>query len=265
MMIGGKPVIAWLLCCVALSAFARGTASTPDNPYSNIIERNLFGLRPPPPLVNPKSLESAQVPKILLTGITTILGNKRALLKVQYAARPPEPQHEESYILAEGQRDGDVEVISVDENAGTVLVNNHGTQQNLDFVNNGVKLPNASSLPGATAPPPGAPGPPPAAAMNIPPPMPGNPGLRQIPTRPIRTGAAPGTSPGMGGMNGMNGMGGMGAGGPQAFPGQAQQQQLNPEQQMLLIEAQRAQMMDAGDPTHQIMPPTELTPALMPQ
>ncbi len=156
--------------------------------------RNGFKLRPAHTAIT-EPLPALRPPKITLTGITTILGNKRALMKLMEPDRPPEPAKEMSYILAEGQRDGEVEVIAINEQTGTVKVNNHGTVQELSFDKDGAKLPNnpppllaPPGLPGATPPPytnplnPAAPG-----LRTIPPrtlrlpPMPGSPGARTAP------------------------------------------------------------------------------------
>jgi len=129
-------------------------ALTPDNyqQYQNIPERNLFGLKPPPPTAAVDK-PPPQVPKIILTGITTILGNKRALMKTQPApAKPGEQAKENSFILTEGQREGDIEVLQIDENAGSVKVNNSGTEMTLTFEKDGAKLPVTPPPPPAAAP-----------------------------------------------------------------------------------------------------------------
>lgn len=106
-------------------------ADTSGHPYRGIAARNVFGLAPPPLLGSvplPLSL-----PRITLVGITTILQEKRALLKVQFPARPPEPGKEVSCILSVGQREGPIEVLAIDEGAGSVRVNNSGTEMLLSF------------------------------------------------------------------------------------------------------------------------------------
>ncbi len=162
-------------------------ADVAGSPYRGIVERNVFNLRPPPPPPD-NTPPPVPPPKITLTGITTILGNKRALMKALEPPRPPEPAKEVSYILAEGQRDGDVEVIAIDERAGSVKVNNHGTIQELSFDKDGAKLPNTP--PPLIAPPglPGAAAPPPYANPIRPP----TPGLRTIPPRTLRLPPMPG-------------------------------------------------------------------------
>jgi hypothetical protein len=163
-------------------------ADIPGNPYRGIVDRNLFNLKAPlrpednlPPPDPP--------PKITLTGFTTILGDKRVLFKVQVPGKPPQQAKEESYILSEGQRDADIEVLEIDEKAGVAKFNNHGTYQTLDLLNDGAKPANVPAP--APGPPPPRPNPPlfgktPGA------PQPGA-ANRTIPTRTLRLPEIPGT------------------------------------------------------------------------
>lgn len=266
---GAKTLIFAVFLGLLGSSMAKALA--PDaaaNPYEGIMVRNIFGLKPPPPLPRPEDLK--QPPSdIKLSGIITILG-KRALLKTQTPARPPLPAKEESYILAEGQRDGDIEVLTIDDKAGTVKVKNHGVDQTLDFVNNGIKLPSVAQLPLAAAP--SLPAPPPL--MNIPPPG-ARPGMRQIPTRPVRgtfsggneqASAAPvQTSTGTGSMLGQA----FGAGSTPGFTS-GPDYGVSGDEQTLLIEANRARLREEGKAEDaSLLPPTDLTPAegqpLLPQ
>ena len=115
------------------------------------------------------------MPKITLTGITTILGNKRALMKVAPSvAKPGQASKEESLILTEGQREGEVEVLQIDERAESVKVNNSGTVMTLTFEKDGAKLP-ATPAPRAVPP--------------VPSPLPG--GLVPNPYLPAASGRAP--------------------------------------------------------------------------
>lgn len=244
-------------------------------PYQGIVERNIFGLKPPPPPVRPEDVKPP-VPKVWLTGITTILGNKRALLKVQIPAKPPQQAKEESYILTEGQSEADIEVLAIDEVAGTVKVDNHGTIQTLDFVNNGIKPAGGSPVPTFSATPvfqqttPGMGHPPPAAG-----------GMRQISPRPPREAFAPGTEQGSVATVTPN------YSAPGVAPGQpitalSFTKELPPgftappdigmsgEEQSLLIEAQRAKLLEEGKTEDaNMLPFTELTPvegqSLLPQ
>jgi hypothetical protein len=62
-------------------------------------------------------------PEIVLNGITTIFGDKRALFKVVDAT----PSHtSRSYFLSEGERSGEIELLAVDVKAGTIKVSDRG-------------------------------------------------------------------------------------------------------------------------------------------
>jgi hypothetical protein len=257
MMCGGKTLILSVLSSLLLCTGAKAIISNPSgNPYQGITERNIFGLKPPPALPGPEE-NKAPPTKIKLTGITTILGRKQALLLVEVPAKPPQAAREQSYILTEGQRDGEIEVLNIDEKAGTVKVDNRGAIVTLDFVNNGVKLPNAPGSP--------APGMAPMPIMNSPVPgvinpgnMPPPPGTRQIPTtRQLRGPGNPApATPGAGGAA----VPGFGAAAGPTGAVSEQQSSLTSEQHSLLIEVQRAKMQEEGDETATIMPPTEFTP-----
>ncbi len=104
-----------LLICLVVLGCSLNLAFA-ENPYSALCLRNAFALRPAASAV---------------TGITTILRGKRALLKVE---RPGEPLIKaESYILAEGQRQGPLQVLQIDEKAARVQVAFSGTVTNLSF------------------------------------------------------------------------------------------------------------------------------------
>ena len=149
-----------LICTLAgLALCTSGNAVSgdpPGNPYQGIVDRNVFGLKPPPPPPDPEA-NKPPPPKIYLTGITTILGNKRALLKLTPPAKPGEPAKEQTFTIGEGQRDGDIEVLEINEKAGTVKVNDYGTITTLDFDKDGVKAAGGAApmAPGAVARPAG--------------------------------------------------------------------------------------------------------------
>jgi hypothetical protein len=186
--------------------------------------------------------------KLTLTGITTSLGKKQALLSAQVPPLgPAQPAKQESYILAEGQRDGDIEVVSIDENAGVVKITNRGSPETLDFVNNGAKIVNtgpgpAAGAPGMVAPQGGIPG------QQLGGPGPG--GMKSIPPRIPRT-ANPGAnqeSPTF-------------AGQPPTSPLSSHERRLSPEEQTIMMEVERErtrpQVTEGLLPP---LPPTELTP-----
>jgi hypothetical protein len=182
----------WALASLTLYACAGANAVTPDsspNQYGSITNRNLFALNPAPP--PPKVEQPAPVlPKLTLNGITTILGRNLAIMKALFPGKPGEPAREQSYILSEGQRDGDIEVLEVDEQAGSVTVNNFGTVMTITFDKESVKP--VTPAPGVQSNPAGAiPGRTPAAN----PPTPTgnfNTGKRPFPMRnPASTGLIP--------------------------------------------------------------------------
>ncbi len=156
------------------------SATAPSGPYQDIPSRNAFGLKTPPPPAPPPEEGPVVTPSALkLTGITTLLGPKKAMFVL---AEPGKPQIQ-SEMLGEHEQDGSIsnlEVLQIDERAGAVRVKYGNKELTLDFANNGLK-------PGPIqAPPAGAPGRPGLA----PPPQPtvfnlGN-GLRNIPSRPNR-------------------------------------------------------------------------------
>jgi len=229
-------------------------ANNTDNPYQGIVDRNVFGLRPPPP---PPSNEPPKppIPAINLTGITTILGKKMAFMTIQLPAKPgeaPKPgaNGPTSFMLTEGERDGEIEVVSIDEVAGTVKVNDFGTVTNVTFG----KLPSTPS--------PGGPG-------GIPSPNPvgvaGAGGQRSIPglpARPLRmgnnqAGMNNGVSPGLGNGQANPGVGlgqgnqGVGLGQQNSYQQQSAPTQADleaatrsPEENVLLYEANRIKNQD---------------------
>jgi len=187
---------ALLSFCILRSAFSITDDSSSSHPYQSIVDRNVFGLKPPPPPAPPPNPEANKPPppNLTLTGITTILNQKRAFMSYTLAAKPPEPPKTMSLMLSEGQRDGDIEVMEIDIVNGTVKVNDFGTITNLSWEKNGIKT--ASSGGGGAAP--GSTGIIPTPGQN-PNNNGGSPfGQRTIPTRQLRlpgAAAAPAGSP----------------------------------------------------------------------
>jgi hypothetical protein len=260
----GKKAGCWVI--VSLLLCAEGGlvwATSAENPYTGIVERNVFGLKPPSaPPVDPSSIKPPP-PKVILNGITTIFGVKKALLKLTPPPEKGQPAKEQSYILSEGQRDGELEVIQINENAGAVLVNDYGTTTNLTFDVNGP--PKGASSPAPTS------APPPTFGGFSPPSMPANPGgMRQIPTRTLRL---PGTGgptfgnpqPSASNEGGASPQAGMAMGGAPGYPQQPPQEQnpvenLSPEAQALLTEANYQQAKAKNDPSAALFPPSAVDP-----
>jgi hypothetical protein len=254
----GKIVVC-LVSGLVLNAGARADdRMLSNNPYAPIVVRNIFGLNPPLPADADQSVEPP--PKITPNGIMSIFGQLQVLFKVTGTAKPGQPAKDDSYILSEGQRQDEIEVIHIDEKAGLVTFNNHGTVQELSLVK-------ASAL-----------------ALNTPMPSSGRAGPNRNLTAPNGENSGRGRSggdpadipsrarnrgPGNGSNNYNNGVGNgsplttaptsAGFSNPQQ-PQNTPQSTLSPEAQLILIEAQRAQWEKEGNPAAAIIPPTMLTP-----
>jgi hypothetical protein len=231
-------------------------------PYEAIVSRNAFGLKPPP---NPADLIKTPEPvvaDIKLQGITTILGRKQVLLKVKQPAAPGQPASDESLMLAEGQRDGDVDVIEINVLQGTVLLKNGGSLLSLNMKENADKpTPGAVPVaPGAVHPPglarPVIPGvPPPAISTTMT--SPGNSGVTTfggtetraatptLPTRTLRTGNGATGLP--------NTLSGVGNSPTTSQAYQPPGSNLSADEQMAMLELQRA--ANQGSPTGGLLPP----------
>lgn len=193
--------IAGCLAAAMLAGFS--LAAHADNPYQVIIDRNPFALKPipPPPEPGPAAVPTNAPPpsEIKLTGITTLLGPPQVFLQL-VNAQTKKPEYPPPMQV--GDKQMDVEVLSIDPEAGTVRIKQGDAETTLDFEKNGIK----SAVAGGPAVPP-VPG---VAPLAVPPPpgaigtptqngsraivagnsgvattgAPGNPGL---PTRPVRT------------------------------------------------------------------------------
>ena len=119
----GKITICLLGGLVLTMGVRADDAVLPGDPYAIVVARNIFGLNPPPP------------PKITPNGIMTIFGQLQVLFKVAGTPKPGgAPPADEPYILSEGQRQDDIEVVKIDEKNSIVTFNNHGETQTLPLV-----------------------------------------------------------------------------------------------------------------------------------
>jgi hypothetical protein len=148
---------------LSLGTVAQAIVNDGTNQYGNIAKRNVFGLKDPV-IVTKQPIEQppAPLPKITLTGIATITGIKMAFMRVAPPAKPGEAPKEDSVMLTEGQREGLVEVLGINEDAGAVRVKNAGTIMEVTFEKNGAKPPPSPALS------PTGPGPAPAPPANQP-------------------------------------------------------------------------------------------------
>lgn len=188
------------------------TPAAPKNPYSSIVVRNPFGLKPEPPPPEPPPPDAPAVtPSALkLTGITTLLGGKRAMFVVE----EPGKTNLVSDLVREGDWDTyitNLQVLNIDARAGNVKVVYGGKELALNFKDNGIKPPTMPvPAPGAGGMQPGGMGRPGNPGFVAPQPQPvaaggfgnqpaagaattvvnppGGSGLRQVPARPSRLG-----------------------------------------------------------------------------
>jgi hypothetical protein len=161
-----KRVQAGLAAALLVGVGTRAWADAKVNPYDPILARNPFGLKPPPPPPPPPDPEANKPPPPLatveLTGITSILSSKRALLEI--IPGPGKPMLKP--ILAEGERVESVEVVSINVEKNEVTVKNGNVVTNLTFrVAKSTPAPVGAPAPGAipgAIPRPSVPVPPPA-------------------------------------------------------------------------------------------------------
>ena len=252
-----------IVVCLAggllLSAGTRADdGGLPDNPYAPIVVRNVFALNPPPPVdVAPPG---DPPPKITPNGIMSIFGQLQVLFKVAGTAKPGQPAKDELYILNEGQRQDEIEVTHIDEKGGLVTFNNHGTVQELPLVK--------ANPPPISAPMAAQGGPVPTRNLvpngennsRIPSRLGGGPGAARNRGRgdgsPLTTVPTGGLG---GGMNSGSSFNTLPAG--TSYGGQQQPQNtMTPEAQAIMMEVQREQWKQQGNPAAAIIPPTVLTP-----
>ena len=178
------------LTCVGATASLWADAR--PNPYFSIVERNPFGIKPPPPLPPPDQPQAAApLAKVVLTGVTSMFGPPRALLEIT-ESEPGKGPTVNKRILREGDRDGSIEILAIDVANTSVRIKNGPVETNLVFEV-------AKAGPGT---PGGFPTPPPHQFV---PPIPGSPMGAINPNSPgaPNTGASPYiVSPGGGGRAG---------------------------------------------------------------
>lgn len=247
-------------------AAASGMATVADMPYSSIVARNMFGLLPIPK-VDPRDNEPPPdpPPKITPTGIMTIFGRDQALFKVANKPKPGQPAKEDAYVLAEGERQDDIEVVRINHVDGVITFNNHGTTQELDLV----PVKEGSAPP--SGPGEGRPGP---GMFRPGVPMPGaNPFQHRMGMTPASFGQG---SPSVGN-NAANSGAGSSSGSTAGlsfgsevnergiYQPAADPNPMTPEQSAILMEAQRNQYLQGGNSRlANMIPPTKYTDQLNP-
>jgi len=249
-------------CGVLLAAVVCADVDAPSEPAKHVfLVRNPFGLKPPP--TNTVAAGPTNPPvkvDLKLAGITSDSAGKRAWIVI-----PPSPArpgvaavtNSTHFAIAEGGRQGEIEVLEVNPKENTVKILNAGVAVTLDFASHGLAAPaalpgglggvpgaprampvpgaspgvkTAALNPGAYAPNPGGVGP--AAALSpsvAATPMESSTALRTIPARSVRTSVEAPTDN-------------------------------DPARQVILMRAQEAQMRAAGRP----FPPLPPMPGVPP-
>jgi len=116
----------WAAGIMLVSALSSMATQFPQgHTYQGISQSNVF--RRKPPAIEQVEPRSTPLPKIRLVGITTILGDKRALFKVLNPAQHGQSSNEESFIIQEGKKEGPIEVLRIDEVLGQAQIINSGT------------------------------------------------------------------------------------------------------------------------------------------
>ena len=106
-------------------------AAISDNPYSAIVARNIFGLESVPTNTAAEVPPDNPPPKITPNGLMSLFGQSQVLFKVAAPAGAGQPPGDESYVMSVGDRKDDIEVVRIDEKAGIITFNNHGSIQEL--------------------------------------------------------------------------------------------------------------------------------------
>ncbi len=136
-----------LIFAVALFAGAtvRGNvAGLKDNPYKLILDTNPFRLKDPPPLTSESATNVVSL-DVRVTGITSVGRTKRAWLVI-----PPGPgRSEPKYLnnLSEGDSNGVLRIVEINEKEETVKILNAGIIVTLNFREHGLPAPAASVVP----------------------------------------------------------------------------------------------------------------------
>ncbi|MDW7979711.1 MAG: hypothetical protein RMH97_04005 [Verrucomicrobiales bacterium] len=147
-------------------------ADASTNPYRAIIDRNVFGLKPPVKPPDPAEM-APPPPKVALMGLASMGGRKIALIKFLEPPKPGQPVPQEPLVLAEGEATEDIEVVEIDEKAGRAKILNRGTTLTLDIKDYEAKVAGAGPQPAGPGGAPPGPGPRMASLPTLP--RPGGP------------------------------------------------------------------------------------------
>ena len=142
-----------LVLCVCLSFSVQAeVAGLTDSLYNSIIDRNAFGLQPQPevPVIQDTNPPPVKI-DLKLTGITTTARGKKAWFMIP--AQPGKKPEAEYLSILEGQSDGDIEVLEINQEGRTVRISNAGTIVSLNFKDDAAPPPVGTIPPPPVAPP----------------------------------------------------------------------------------------------------------------
>lgn len=109
------------------------TRTAVANPYTTIVQRNVFALREPVPPPAPMPLPPQDTPELVLTGIADFRTVKWARLTRAEPGKPP--RH---YTLAARQRADNLEVLDINADTDTVRVRDGSAEIVLSFDTHGL-------------------------------------------------------------------------------------------------------------------------------
>jgi len=133
-----------VLLTVALRADVNGPA---DHPYQAIIDRNAFGLKPPPQVVNPTPTNPVVPVNVKFTGITSNSRGKKAWLMIPaQPGKNTNPQYLNG--LAEHEKQGEIEVVEINVKESKVKILNAGSLVELNVKGDGLPTPAGLPVPG---------------------------------------------------------------------------------------------------------------------
>ena len=161
-------------------------ADDSSNPYSIIVERNVFHLNPPPPPPEPDK-PKVDLPVVKITGMVEMGGKE----KVLFSSTCKEKKDISYYSLAEGSKsdDGRLQLVKIHPEKDAVDVMNDGVLVTLTLKDDAASPgsgPAPAVAPGAKGGPPPAQGPGPAGRPMFGRSLPNLPGGLAYPMRPRR-------------------------------------------------------------------------------
>lgn len=243
---------------LAAETFAASNPGTSDNPYGAITLRNVFDLRPTP-IIAPAEPAKEPPPNVDLIGLTTILKYPQAVFAIHEKGKPAPV----TFIMKEGERQGSLEVVKIDMPSKTARVKIDDRAAELELVEpKGPTAPTSAGIapvlggnagrvgyipqPGAVAPP--------VTGGGLP--------ANTYPVPAVTPMANPAMNPGVNPYAAANAANPLGISSGTPTRQVRAEQTLTPEQQILMMERQRAAALQAGSPIANLLPSTPLTPII---